>query len=64
MVTRNELPLFNTFYEKLFAALYLSELPYSVFDMRHTYPTRRAIYYKTRALVMFDRIMDGKVKNG
>ena len=45
-----------THFERLFAALYVSECWWS------SWQTRRRLYYKTRALVVFDRVLNGEIE--
>ena len=46
-----------THLERLFAALYVSEAWYSAWKLR---PTKR-LYWKARAIVLYDRVLTGKI---
>jgi hypothetical protein len=48
-----------TYLERLFAALYISEVWYSLFTDKMQSP-RDKIYGRTRGVVMFDRVMAGE----
>jgi hypothetical protein len=50
-----------THLERLFAALWLSEGWYVRFVERTDIPTGRRLYARTRAVVLFDQVITGRI---